>query len=555
MGTMVQPPVVGEVQVSDPRVGPPLTVTIDGTDYAIGRPPSVKQWAFIDRAEMEQLYGGSKSGGKSRAEVMKIILLAVLFPGNQLGMFRKDLTDLKGSLLVTFELMCPKALIIQHHRTDHYFWIRTTDPDHPSRVWYGGLGEEIDFESAKGKEYGAFAIDEPSEIGMQPYLQMLGQLRWVLPDGSRPPYQAILGSNPEPGWLEDHFGHLINAATEDTPVVTDGQRVYIMALPKDNPYLPPNWEAILRNQADIPQTWIDKYLGGSWKASEGLVFKELDEAVHYIETPPAAYLQTLTLVASLDHASTGVTCFAINGIDSSGNIIALGSYYAKNKLVSVHAQGIRSLLDYWVRACGKEQVAKQGSTSDPQTHWSVFGLEYILIDPSTQAKTQQSRNELISIQDMYQREGIPTVPAWNAIETGIQLMEEYIHVKPSHVHPFSRTIQGGPVFGSPSYFIVKSHNEDGVKEIERWKRTITINKTIKYVGADHWIDDQRYIIMSRPEPPKFLARDMGIIGTHDLKAQTAFERWNKSFGQKPDDNQWFGGGTNSAPSQWFPRVN
>lgn len=540
---------IQQVLVNDPRVGPPLTVTVDGTVHHIGKPPSVKQWAFINRDEMEQLYGGSKSGGKTRAECAKLILMNILFPGNQTGLFRKDLTDLKGSTLVTFELMCPKSLIIQHHRTDHYYLLRTVDPDHPSRMWYGGLGEAVDFESAKGKEYGAFAIDEPSEIEMQVYLQMLGQLRWTLPDGSRPPYQAILGSNPEPGWLEDHFGHLIAPADEDTPIITDGQRVYIMALPKDNPYLPPNWEAILRNQADIPQAWIDKYIGGSWKASEGLVFKELDDRVHYIDCPPPQLLQRLTLVASLDHATTGVTCLAVDGVDPDGNIFALGSYYAKNKLVSAHAQGMRDLLDYWVRACGKEELARAAAKYDSTVHWSVSGYEYILIDPSTQNKTLQSKNELTSYQDLYAREGIPTVPAWNAVEAGVTLMEEYIHIKPSHVHPLTGKL------GSPSFFIVRATNQDGIKEIERWKRTITINRTTKFVGADHWIDDQRYIIMSRPEPPRFTATDMNMLDTHSRKAQTAFERWSASFGKAPGENQWFPGGTGKPSGTWFPRPN
>lgn len=542
--------------VSDPRVGPPLFITVDGARHDIGRPPSIKQWAFIDRAEMEQLYGGSKSGGKSRALCMKMILMNVLFPGNQTGLFRKDLTDLKGSTLVTFEQMCPRSLIIQHHRTDHYYLLRTINPDHPSRMWYGGLGEASDFESAKGKEYGSFGIDEPSEIDMQPYLQMLGQLRWTLPDGSRPPYQAILGSNPEPGWLEDHFGHLISVANEEVPVVTDGQRVYIMALPKDNPYLPPNWEQILRDQPDIPLSWIEKYIQGSWKASEGLVFKELNDRDHYISCPSPEYLRTLSLVYCIDHATTGVTCCAVNGIDPDGNILALGSYYAKNKLVSVHAQAIRDLMDYWVRACGKEEIAKSMvMPGDNGTHWAVNGFEYGLIDPSTQAKTQQSANELTSIQDMYAREGIPTVPAWNAIETGIKLMEEYIHCKPSHIHPLRFTSTGKLVLGSPSYFIVRDTNQDGIREFERWKRTITVNKTIRYVGADHYIDCQRYIIMSRPEPPKFTAKDMGFISTHDRKAMTAFDKWQSTFGKQESGNQWFPGGQGKPATQWYPRVN
>lgn len=543
---------------TDPRVGPPLTVTHNGRVYSIGKSPSLKQWAFFDRAEREQLYGGSKSGGKTRAGCAKIFLLAVEFPGNQLGLFRQDMTDLKKSTLVTWELMVPKEFIIQHHRTDHYYLIRTRDPLRPSKVYYGGLGEAKDFESAKGNEYGAFFIDEPSEIVMDVYMQMTAQLRWTLPDGYgrydaetncwRPPYQALLGSNPEPGWLEDHFGHLIEAATEDCPIVTDGQRVYIMALPKDNPYNPPDWERIMRSQADIPISWIKKYLEGSWRASEGLVFKEIERDVHYISMPPPAYLTGLTLVAALDHADTGIVCFSINGIDAQSNIISLASYYAKNKLVSVHSTKIRELCDNWMKICGKEAWARQRASGNGQVHWSLCGFEYVLIDPSTQNKTQQGRDQLWSIQDLYLREGIPTAPAFNAVEPGIKLMEEYIHIKPGKIHPFMQTV------GSPTYFVVKEFNRDGCKELESWKRTITVNKTIRYVGKDHWLDTQRYIIVSRPQPPEFLSDKFCKMTTHDQVAQRALDKWGKSFGQVPDPNQWFPGGTSNG-NQYFGKPN
>jgi hypothetical protein len=534
-----------EAVYEDPRIGPPLVIGHQGERYAIGRAPSVKQWAFINRAEMEQLYGGSKSGGKSRAICAKLILLAYEFPGNQLGLFRQDLTDLKGSTLVTFEQTCPKEFIVQHHRTDHYFRLRTKDPRYESRIWYGGLGgNEGDFESAKGKEYGAFAVDEPSEIDLDTYLTMLGQLRWTLPDGSRPPYQAILGSNPEPGWLEDHFGHLIDAATEACPIITDGQRVYIMALPKDNPYLPPNWEQILRNQADIPKAWVEKYLAGSWKAASGMVFKELDRREHYIECPPPEFLKTLSLVGSLDHASTGITCFCIDGIDRDGNVFALGSHYVKNQLISQHAEDIRKLLDRWIIRCGKQEFAEKRAKSQMGVHWSACGLEYILIDPSTQAKTLQNKNELWSAQDMYAREGIPTMPAWNAVDVGVALMEEYIHVKPQHLHPLTGKR------GSPSFFIVEAENLKGIKEMEGWKSTISLAGNKKYVGPDHWIDNQRYIIMSRPEPPRFTAKDILGMDTPARIAHRALEKFDKTFTGRPDENQWFPGGSGNQNS-WF----
>jgi hypothetical protein len=548
-------PAAGEATIStiptklmaDPRVGPPLIINYNGRPLSIGKPPSIKQWKFLSAAESEQLYGGSKSSGKSRALCAKIIMVGCAIPGNRIGLFRKDLTDLKGSTLVTFSQMCPPDLILRHHKTDHIITLRTWNPKYPTEIVYGGLGDINEVESAKGKEFGAIAIDEPSEIERETYLQLMAQLRWTLPDGSCPPYQAWLGTNPEPGWLEDHFGHLIREASPNSPVVSDGRRIYIQALPGDNPYLPPNWEDLLRNQKDIPTAWVKKYLEGSWEASEGQVFKEFDRNTHCIPMPPPAYLARLTLVASLDHATTGTVAFVLMGIDPDANLIVLGEYYEKNRLITEHSEGIKKLLDEWVDRCGRTDQTKKLAETDKTVHWSTKALEYILIDPSTQAKTLQSKNEMWSTQDAYQRCGIPTIPAWNALESGINLLREYFHVKPTHIHPLTG------VRGSPSILIVADHNRNGIKELIGWRKTVTSAGGFKYVGSDHWIDNVRYVAMSRPEPPRFTATDIVTMNTHSQVAHRAHERWAAKFGTVPDENQWFPGGTGDSTGTWFPR--
>lgn len=531
------------------QVGPPLFVTFNGTRYDIGLPPSLRQWEFLNRGELEQLYGGSKSSGKSRGLCAKIIAVGCSIPGNRIGLFRQDLTDLKGSTLVTFFQMCHPDLILRHHKTDHIITLRTIDPRFPTEVVYGGLGDIHEVESAKGKEFGAIAIDEPSEIEMETYLQLLAQLRWTLPDGTRPPYQAWLGTNPEPGWLEDHFGHLIREAKPSSPVVSDGSRVYVMALPRDNPYLPPKWEDILRNQKDIPAVWVKKYLEGSWEASEGQVYKEFDRSTHLIETPPPDFLRRLKLVACMDHATTGVTCMVVAGIDQSANLFILGSYYEKNRLISEHAGSMKLLLDEWVRRCGREEEAKAKAAVDATVHWSTHGCEYLLIDPSTQAKTLQNKTEMWSTQEEYRRCGIPTITAWNALEPGINLVREYLHPKSTHIHPLTNQR------GAPSIFIVAEFNRAGIKEIIGWRKTIKADGSYKYVGPDHWLDNVRYIAMSRPQPPQFTVTDIVSMDTFAQKAHNAHQAWAKKFGTVQDSNSWFPGGSDGGSTWWPERIN
>lgn len=464
----------------------------------------------------------------------KLIVLAAAIPGNRLGLFRKDLTDLRDSTLVTLFKLLPPQLIIGHHRTHRIITIRTSGV--PSELIYGGLGDEHEVDSAKGKEFGAIAIDEPSEIELETYLQLLAQLRWMLPDGTFPPYQMLMGSNPEPGWVEDRFDDLIKETSDEIPTSAKDDRRFIRALPRDNPYLPPNWESELRKKA--PKIWVDKYLNGSWDVSEGQVFKEFDRATHCVDLPPLPFLQSLKLVASIDHATTGITAMVIMGFDADANAYCLDEYYEENKLVSEHALGMRKLMVKWAALCGREQFIKAHPLAPPIDPYTQI-FEYILIDPSTAAKTQQNRTEMFSIQDEYQRNGIPTSQAWNALESGINLIQEYLHVNPAHVHPLLYD-HGRPVFGAPRLYYVARNVPNLIKETISLKKDITVRGAIRYLGKDHAIDNKRYILMSRPEPPARSTGDVLALDGIAQKVLRTHDQWAKTFAKpKKPDNCYF----------------
>jgi PBSX family phage terminase large subunit len=494
-----------------------LTVKTPQGNFSIGKNPSFTQREFINAAEREQLFGGAKRGGKSVSLCQKLILLSVNFPGNRLGLFRQDLPDLRESTLVTFFQMCPPALILNHHQTFRILTLRSRLEGVPSTIHYGGLGDLNNLESAKGKEYGEIAIDEPSEIDEATYLMLRAQLCWVLPDGSRPPYMMLMGSNPEPGWVYRRFRHLIDRASAEDPVQRDGNFCFVRSLPKDNPYLPPGWEDELR--ADYPPLWVEKYLNGSWEVSEGQVFKEFDRKAHCIKPLPEAFIKTLKLYGAIDHGTTGVTAFTVVGIDENDNRFVLAEYYQRNRLVSQHANDIKAVVAQFEKITGNR-------------------FEYILIDPSTTAKTQQGVHELFSIQDEYRRNGISTVAGWRAsIEIGINVIAEHLHVNPNHIHPFAQA------YGSPSLFIVEDNCSNLVREMMELKVNVTESGRLDYTGGDHALDCVRYIFMSRPKRPEFAPVDLSSMTPQSRFALKAHERWgarfDKSIKKREGEGSWF----------------
>jgi hypothetical protein len=542
----------------------PIGVNVEGESVYLGKPPTSQQQALINAGEKEQLYGGAKRGGKTVGGAIKAILLSTVFPGNKGYILRQDLTDLKESTLETFLRICPPELILDHNHTEKRIMIKTAGV--PSKIIYSGLSDQTEEESSKGKEAGWIWIDEPSETKQNTYLMYLSQLCWELPpcgcpamgrdkrcsihhrNGDFPPFMAILTTNPEAGWVEDRFQPLIERASDTCKVVSNGKQVFIRSLPRDNPYLPPGWEESLRD-GSTPEIWVKKYLDGEWGSVEGQVFKSIDDKYHFIHEKdiPNDFLSHLSLIGCLDHASTGVTCFVVVGIDPDANMFILGSYYStdegKERRISEHSNSIHRLCDYWAMKCKHMDGNYPGKNLGQWPCLDYF--DYVLIDPSTQSKTQMQNNLLCSIQDIYWREGLPTLAAHNAIDPGVDMLQEYFHIKPTHIHPITNNRP------SPSIFIIPENNRSGIKELRGWKKVKNDKNEVKYVGADHWIDDVRYIAMSRPEPPRFTRKDLLAMDTHAQKAVKAMASFDKKFANESSTTQWFAGGGGNSRT-WFP---
>lgn len=464
--------------------------------------PHPKQRQWIDTYAREKLYGGAKRGGKSSALAMHITLLSMAFPGNRGLLARKSFTDLSDSTLAEFKLIVnPDIYEIKDGGRQIIF---KTDP--PSECLCRGLGEEGEFEKAKSITVGYLAIDEPSEIPFKAVQQLNAQLTHVLPDGSRPPYMMIMGCNPEPGWVKQRYVDSI-----------DPKHLYVQALPRENPGLPPGWEDELRatNDAD----WVRRYLDGSWDVFEGQIFTELNERLHNLDNwtqgwgknDYAHWLEGLKKIGSIDHATTGITAYEQVGIDADENMFSIDEYYQSNRLISQHAVDILAKM----REYGKQ--------------------EYTLIDPSTAAKTQQGPHELFSYLDEYRRNGIAAVPAHRAsIEVGINLLKEFLHVNPFRRHPFTGTM------GSPRYFISKSRCPALWKELIELRKELLPAGGLRYVGSDHAIDNVRYIAMSRPSPAVQKSNEVAKLPTLDqikIRTEQAFQKQWKE--QVEGSGSWY----------------
>ena len=100
---------------------------------------------------------------------------------------------------------------------------------------------------------GWFGIDQADETTETHFNMLAGRLRLRLPNIH---YKGLLTCNPSPGWLKQKF---VEQKLDD--------HIFIQSLPKDNPYLPEDYESGLRKI--YPPEWVASMLEGDWNALEG----------------------------------------------------------------------------------------------------------------------------------------------------------------------------------------------------------------------------------------------------------------------------------------------
>lgn len=210
--------------------------------------PIPKQIEAHIRPEKFVLYGGAVGGGKSVWLCNESLQLSLEASGNVGYLCRHELTSLMRTTLLTLGRYLPNDLIAQHHQTENFYRLING-----SLIFYGGLGDDLKaIDRLKSMELGWFAIDQAEETSESHFFLLASRLRLKIPNVR---YKGLLTSNPAPGWVKHRF---VEQKLED--------HIFIPALPKDNPYLPPDYESGLREL--YPEELVKQLLDGDWDALE-----------------------------------------------------------------------------------------------------------------------------------------------------------------------------------------------------------------------------------------------------------------------------------------------
>jgi phage terminase large subunit len=211
--------------------------------------PNDQQNCFHRSDAKYKLIGGAMGGGKSKALCMEALSLSALINGNRGAIIRKSLTTLRRTTMVTFFQSLPGGSVREINKTEFRVTL-----NNGSEILFLDADESKDplFDKLKSLELGWFAIDEASEVSKAAFQILVSRLRWKPAQGK---YFGLLASNPEQCWIKEDF---IDAPKPD--------HCYFPLLPKDNPYLPPEYIPNLRLIFDEVQQ--RKYIDGDWNIAD-----------------------------------------------------------------------------------------------------------------------------------------------------------------------------------------------------------------------------------------------------------------------------------------------
>jgi len=225
--------------------------------------------AFWDNEITQILFGGAMGGGKSYIGCLlldrfaswvieKFNLQPTIYP-IQLGfMGRFRGVDFNDTTLETWKRITPK----------HYY-IRSQDKEivieDKVKYAYGGLDTQEAVNKFSSAEFAVVFIDQAEECNRDRIAVLMSRFRLKI-NGVPLPYKALFTANPANCFLKDEF-----------VLANNPKKVYIPALPIENPYLPDTYMDSIKDAFKHRPELLLAYLEGSWDSLEGsdIIIKDI----------------------------------------------------------------------------------------------------------------------------------------------------------------------------------------------------------------------------------------------------------------------------------------
>lgn len=273
-----------------------------------------KQKRFMESTAPALLYSGAWGAGKTRILCEKAYFLALLYPGNFVGLCRKTYNSLKQTTMKTFfEEVCPPDHIKKYNKSDHVVTLKNG-----SEIYFFGMDNYLKIGSLN---LGSCGIDEAIELTEDDWIALQGRLR----QKKVPFHQIFLATNPA------HPGHWIYQTFYQR-----GEGEVVESNSLENPYLPQDYVNRIKR---LSGRYYDRFVLGKWIGFEGLVYDVFDPLVHIIDKMPRGW-EEWPKVRSIDFGYSNPFVCQWWAISPSNVWYLYREIYFSHRIVEEHAAQI-----------------------------------------------------------------------------------------------------------------------------------------------------------------------------------------------------------------------
>ena len=245
---------------------------------------------FDDPEVFWLFYGGAVGGGKSFTLAHAVVKYMLDFPGCELWLGRKHLTDLEKT---TAKQLHSCMLWLEEERGLPYEYFRKTynykvyNCENPHEYSEVQLFSCEDPDSFQGANIDCVFVDEATQISEASRDQLLQRIRGSI-KGSKHgwPRKLVGACNPAPGWVKElivdpHNSGLTGKGASDIedPILASRLKKtrFIFSSIDDNPFLPEGFKDQVLSTGGEEQR---KAVEGDWSFAEGQVYTQFSKALH-----------------------------------------------------------------------------------------------------------------------------------------------------------------------------------------------------------------------------------------------------------------------------------
>ena len=297
-----------------------------------------KQLEFCQAVNKYICFGGARGGGKSHVSRIKMVLLALYYPGIQILLLRRTLKELRENHVLQLQKMLKG--IAQYKESSKEFIF-----PNGSRIVLGYCEAEKDVLQYQGQAYEVITMEEATlftEFQFQSLTEsnrMSGNMTGKNANGEDIEFTPRMYFTCNPGgvghaWVKRLFIDKDYRGTENPD-----DYLFIPSTVYENEYLmkhDPNYVRVLEN---LPEDRKQAMLFGNWDVFDGQFFPEFRRDIHIVE--PFEIPRTWNRYIALDY---GLDMFAVLFIamDTRGKAYVYNEIYKPNLIVSEASQTLKS---------------------------------------------------------------------------------------------------------------------------------------------------------------------------------------------------------------------